>query len=74
LSIIIVILIEFVVGGLLFYKYSVLPGKVKIEVSENVVNFNKDDYEQVVKFWEERASRSQDTENKVYSNPFKPLP
>lgn len=74
LSIIVVILIELVVGGLLFYKYSVLPGNVKIEVSENAVNFNKDDYERVVNFWEERSSRGRDTENKVYSDPFKPLP
>ncbi len=74
LSIIVVILIELAVGGLLFYKYSVLPSKVKIEVSESAVNFNKSDYEQVVKFWEERSSRSRIIENKVYYNPFKPLP
>lgn len=73
-SIIVVILVELAVGGLLFYKYSVLPGNVKIEVSEKVVNFNKDDYEQVVKFWEERSARGRATENKVYFDPFKPLP
>ncbi|MEK7482607.1 MAG: hypothetical protein AAB620_02335 [Patescibacteria group bacterium] len=74
LSIIIVIFIELVAGGLLFYKYSVLPGKIKIEISENAADFNKDDYERVVKFWEERSNRSRIIEDKVYYNPFKPLP
>jgi len=58
------------IGADLFYKYSILAQRAEPESLEQVVFFKENTYQQVLKIWQEREKRFQETDFKEYSNPF----
>lgn len=60
-----------VFGGLVFYKYSILSERTKPEVSQEVLNFNEKNFQEVLKIWDERQQRTVQIDAKTYPNPFK---
>jgi len=69
-SIIIVVCLEVVAGGILFYKYSVLPSRAEIKPTEQSIQFNQGIYQQVLDKWSERDRQLQETKTREYFDPF----
>ena len=72
LSLLAVLLLAFLLGGFIFYKYSILTKRVKPEVSEKSFQFDKDSYRYILRTWQEREKRFQEADSKEYTNPFQP--
>jgi len=63
--------IAVILGGLVFYKYSILAEQRKSEFSENLLYFDEKSFEAVLKIWQDREIKFQEADSKQYSNPFK---
>jgi len=60
-----------ILGGLVFYKYSILVEQRKSEFSENLLYFDENNLKEVLKAWQDREIRFQAADSEQYSNPFK---
>jgi len=60
-----------ILGGLVFYKYSILVEQRKSEFSENLLYFDEKSLKEVLKAWQDREIRFQAADFEQYSNPFK---
>jgi len=60
-----------ILGGLVFYKYSILVEQRKSEFSENLLYFDEKSFEAVLKIWQERQKNFEQADFKEYSNPFR---
>ena len=60
-----------ILGGLVFYKYSILVEQRKSEFSENLLYFDEKSFEAVLKIWQDREIKFQEADSRRYSNPFK---
>ncbi len=65
-----IILLELILGGLLFYKYNILAEKVRPKVVEKPLQFEEKVYKQVLNEWAERHKRLGATETKKYFDFF----
>lgn len=65
--------LSLIFGGFVFYKYSILIEKEtpQIITPEELNQFNKKTYEEVVKIWQEKEKRFESSESKEYPDPFK---
>ena len=67
--------LSLIFGAILWYKYESLAQKEKPEVQIVPLQFKEDAFERVLKAWEEREKRFQESEFKEYPSPFqKPVP
>lgn len=57
-------------GGLLFYKYSILVQKTKLEDLSWGFYLEEETYQQVLKVWQEQEQKFQEADSKEYPNPF----
>ena len=69
LLVLLLIFIDFILGGFIFYKYVFLAEKEEPNVTENVIKFNNKDYQDVM---EELQAREQS--NKELSTANQPNP
>lgn len=60
-------------GGFLFYKYSILAEKAEPEIPEKPLEFQEKTYQEVLKIWQDRQKKFEETEFKIYPDPFKGL-
>jgi len=65
------LVIALILGGLVFYKYSILTKKVEPQVIKEPLQFKEKTYEEILKVWQEKEKRFQETDFKEYPNPFK---
>ena len=63
-------ILSLAIGANLFYKYNILAQRVEPEGLEQTILFNEKIYQQVLKIWQEREKRFQETDFKEYSNSF----
>jgi len=63
--------LSFALGLFVFYKYSFLADKQKLEITEKPLEFEQETYVTVLKKWEERDENFSGIDAKIYSNPFK---
>lgn len=61
----------FVLGAFIFYKYSFLPQKIESEISEGIFQFDEKTYYEVLKVWEEKEKKFEETTKKEYSDLFR---
>lgn len=64
------LLLALILGGFVFYKYSILIEKLEPQLLEKPIQFNEKIYQKILKIWEEREKVFKETETKTYSNPF----
>ncbi len=64
------LLIALIFSGFFFYKYSFLAEKGKLEVLEKPLKFNEKVYQEVVKIWQEKEKKFEETNFKEYTDPF----
>ena len=64
------LLISLIFSGFIFYKYSFLAEKEKLEVLEKPLKFNEKVYQDVLKIWQEKEKKFGETNFKKYPDPF----
>jgi len=64
------LLISLIFSGFIFYKYSFLAEKEKLEVLEKPLKFNEKVYQDVLKIWQEKEKKFGETNFKEYPDPF----
>lgn len=64
--------LDLIFSGLVFYKYSLLVQNKKPDIpqAEKPIQFKEKTYQDVLTIWQEKEKRFQETEIKVYPNPF----
>lgn len=72
LSVLVIILLEMILGAVLFYKYSMLPEQTEIQAPEDVVQFKQEVYEEVSNKWIEQRRKFEKTQTKEYFDFFQP--
>jgi predicted neutral ceramidase superfamily lipid hydrolase len=70
ISFLVLLLLALILGGLIFYKYSILVQKEKLEVPEGPIQFKEKTYQEVLKIWQEREKKFEEANSKQYLNPF----
>jgi hypothetical protein len=60
-----------ILGGLIFYKYSVLVEKPETGISREVLRFGQETYQDVITQWQERERNLEEVESKQYISPFR---
>jgi hypothetical protein len=60
-----------ILGGMVFYKYSILVEQRKSEFSEKLLYFDEKSFKAVLKIWQERQKNFEQADFKEYSNPFR---
>ncbi len=63
--------IAMILGGIAFYKYSILAEKEEPKLSEMLLYFDEKNLQDVLKFWQDRQIKFQEADSKQYLNPFK---
>ena len=65
------IILSLILGGLIFYKYSILAQKTKIDITEETFKFREKTYQEILIIWQEREEKFNQTDLKQYSDPFR---
>lgn len=64
------IFLALILGGIIFYKYSILAQKVEPQIIEKPLQFKENLYQKVLEKWENRQKKFEETELREYPNPF----
>ena len=64
------LLIALIFSGFIFYKYSFLAEKGKLEVLEKPLEFNEKVYQDILKIWQEKEKKFEEANFKKYPDPF----
>ncbi len=70
LTFLILIVIAFVLGGIVFYKYSFLAEKKKAENNANLIVLDEDNLQKVIQIWKGRQEKLDRAGIQSYRNPF----
>ncbi len=70
LTSLIFLIIAMVLGGLAFYKYSILVEQRESELSEKPFYFNEKGFQDILSIWQEREENFKQADSKEYLNPF----
>ncbi|MFC1663788.1 hypothetical protein ACFL0A_01545 [Patescibacteria group bacterium] len=62
-----------ILGLIIFYKYGVLAERAEPEVSEEPLQFKEKTYQEVLKIWEDCQKKFEQTESKIYPDPFREI-
>lgn len=60
-----------IASGLIFYQYSVLAKRAEIGADESpAAGFDEKSYQEVLKFWQDKEIRLEETDSREYPDPF----
>lgn len=59
-----------ILGGLIFYKCSILAEKPETDIPREILRFGQETYQEVTVQWQEREINLEEIESKQYINPF----
>ena len=65
------LLISLILGGIVFYKYSILIKKTEPKITEKPLQFQEKTYQEVLKTWQEKEKKFQEADLKEYPNLFR---
>ena len=63
--------ISLILGGIIFYKYSILAEKAEPPIIKKPLQFEEKIYQKILNEWEAREKRFKETELKEYPDPFR---
>lgn len=63
--------IALILGGLTFYKYSILAERGKPEALERIPYFNEKTFQEILRIWQNRQKRFEEAGLKEYPDPFR---
>jgi len=67
------LLLDFVLAGIVFYKYVILIEKTKVETLRTPLRFDHTSYQEVLNQWEKRQNNLEKINSKQYINPFQEI-
>jgi len=70
LTLMALIVVAFILGGIIFYKFCYLISKVELQIIERPFSFKEDIFKDILKEWAEREKNIAEIEFKEYPNPF----
>lgn len=70
LSFLVLLVFCLIFGGAVFYRYNILAKNTGSEVSKNYLSFDEKTFRNVLEIWREREKRFEETDSKIYPNPF----
>jgi len=70
LTFLFLLLLSLIIGGIIFYKYSILSEKVEAEIIEKPLQFKEGVYRKVLDEWEAREKRFRESELREYPDLF----
>jgi hypothetical protein len=73
LTFFIFILLDFILGGIIFYKYVILIEKTKVEALKTPLRFDNASYQEVLSRWTKRQENLEKIGSKQYINPFQEI-
>ncbi len=62
--------IALILGGFVFYRYSILAEKLEIETARELLKFKQETYQEVINQWQQREESLENINSKQYINPF----
>ncbi len=65
------LLLALIFSGFIFYKYNLLVKKVEVQNIERPLQFKEKTYQDILKIWQEKEKRFQETDLKIYPDPFR---
>ena len=65
------LLVALIFGGIIFYQYNILVKKAEVQITEELLQFQTNTYQDVLKIWQEREKKFQETDFKEYPDPFR---
>ena len=65
------LLFNFILGGFLFYKYSILASKETLDNPIASLQFQENIYKEVIQFWQEREIQFKSAESAEYPDLFR---
>jgi len=71
LDCLIIFLLALIIGGFFYYKYNILIQGAELESFEKPFLSEKNDYQEVISFWQENEEKFEGADLKKYINPFK---
>jgi len=71
LTFLFLLLISLILGGIIFYKYSILAEKAEPQIIEKPLQFEEKIYQKILNEWEARGRRFEETELKEYPDLFR---
>lgn len=71
LTFLILFLIGLIFNGIIFYRYNILIKKAEIKTTEIPFQFKEKIFQDVLKTWQEKENRFNETETKQYPDPFR---
>lgn len=72
LSFMVVLFLVFLISGILFYQYGILPQKKEPVVSGQAIQLQENLYRNILQEWQGREEGFQAIQEKKYPNPFQP--
>lgn len=69
----ILIFFALILGGLSFYKFGVLAERKEPQILEKPLHFNEKAFQEILKIWEDRQKKFEETNLKEYPDPFRGL-
>ena len=69
-TLMVLVFLGLIFGGLLFYQYSMLAQKVSPQVTEKPLNFKEKIYQEVLDVWRERERKFEEADTKEYPDLF----
>lgn len=73
LVLVVLILITFLLGGLMFYKYSFLAEKKTPQIAPKSLKFKEDLYQKILETWQLRQKKFDEADLKEYPDLFQPV-
>lgn len=67
------LVVALILGGVIFYKYSILAEKSEIEISKETLRFKQKIYQEVSNQWQQREEKLKKVDLKQYINPFQEI-
>ena len=71
LSFLVLAFIALLIGGLLFYQYSILVQRAEPQINQEPIQFKEKLYQKVLKQWQARDERLEEAQEKEYLDIFK---
>lgn len=70
-ALLVFLLISFVLGGMIFYKYIILIETFPPAIGEEFFRFDQNTYQKVLSEWELRNKKTSEIDSEKYLNPFR---
>ena len=71
LDCLVVFLLVVALGGFFYYKYNILIQRAELESLEEPFLLEKNNYQDVINFWQENEKKFKEADSREYINPFK---